>query len=310
MMKKFVSVCSVLLLFLFFFSCATSRCKVEKMDDAPKHVLLIGFDGLSSYSLTHGAEMPAFRNLMEKGAYTLENRSVLPSSSAVNWASMFMGAGPELHGYTEWGSSKPDLPSRVLTENGMFPDIYRLLRNAYPEAELGFVYEWDGMRNLVDTSAINYLKPVALSAKDTKQAVTDVVSYIKEKKPLFCSVIFGEPDGAGHHYGWTSDQYYAMLTHLDLALAEIVKAVDEAGIADETMIILAADHGGTGKGHGGKTMEEMQTTIVFNGKGVRQGFVIPESTMVYDIAGTLAYIFGLERPQVWLARPIKSAFEN
>lgn len=243
-MKKFVPVCSVLLLLSLLFSCATSRCKVEKMDDAPKHVLLIGFDGLSSYSLTYGAEMPVFRNL------------------------------------------------------------------TYPEAELGFVYEWDGMRNLVDTSAINYLKPVALSAKDTKQAVTDVVSYIKEKKPLFCSVIFGEPDGAGHHYGWTSEQYYAMLTHLDLALAEIVKAIDEAGIADETMIILAADHGGTGKGHGGKTMEEMQTTIVFNGKGVRQGFVIPESTMVYDIAGTLAYIFGLERPQVWLARPIKSAFEN
>jgi predicted AlkP superfamily phosphohydrolase/phosphomutase len=38
--------------------------------------------------------------MMENGSYTLKMRSVLPSSSAVNWASMFMGAGPELHGYT------------------------------------------------------------------------------------------------------------------------------------------------------------------------------------------------------------------
>ena len=62
------------------------------------------FRGLSSYSLNNGAEMPQFRSMMQDGCYTLENRSVLPSSSAVNWASMFMGAGPELHGYTEWGS--------------------------------------------------------------------------------------------------------------------------------------------------------------------------------------------------------------
>ena len=41
---------------------------------------------------------------MEDGSYTLKKRSALPSSSAINWASMFMGAGPELHGYTEWGS--------------------------------------------------------------------------------------------------------------------------------------------------------------------------------------------------------------
>lgn len=51
---------------------------------------------------------------MDAGCYTLKKRSVLPSSSAVNWASMFMGAGPELHGYTEWGSKTPELPSRVV----------------------------------------------------------------------------------------------------------------------------------------------------------------------------------------------------
>lgn len=137
--------------------------------------------------------MPNFRKMMAEGAVTLENRSVLPSSSAVNWASMFMGAGPELHGYTEWGSSKPDLPYCVLTENSIFPDIYGILNKAYPEAELGYVYEWDGMRNLVDTLSIDYLKPAKLSDTDTKLAIGDVVGYIKEKKPMFCSVIFGEP---------------------------------------------------------------------------------------------------------------------
>ena len=67
---------------------------------------------------------------MEDGAYTLKKRSALPSSSAINWASMFMGAGPELHGYTEWGSKTPELPSRVLNKNGIFPTIFQLLRDA------------------------------------------------------------------------------------------------------------------------------------------------------------------------------------
>lgn len=140
--------------------------------------------------------------------------------------------------------------------------------------------------------------------------MADVTTYIKDKKPVFCSVIFGEPDGVGHGIGWETSEYFAMLEHLDRALGEIVQAVDDAGMMDETVFILAADHGGIRKGHGGKTMEEMQTAIVFSGKGVKAGYRIPESTMVFDIAGTVAWLFGLETPQVWLARPIRSAFAD
>lgn len=312
MNKHFLFLGLACLLSLSMFSCATERgCVGKKIKNGPKHVVLVGFDGLSAHAVkSDKAKMPVFKKLMEQGASTLENRSVLPSSSAVNWASMFMGAGPELHGYTEWGSAKPDLPSRVLTDNGMFPDIYYLLRKARPEAELGFIYEWGGMRNLVDTLSVSYLKPLALSAENTEQAVVDVTTYIKEKKPVFCSVIFGEPDGVGHGIGWETPEYFAMLSHLDQALGKIVQAVDDAGMMDETVFILAADHGGIHTGHGGKTMEEMQTAIVFSGKGVKAGYRIPESTMVFDIAGTVAWLFGLDTPQVWLARPIKSAFND
>lgn len=312
MNKHFLFLGLACLLSLSLFSCATERgCVGKKIKNGPKHVVLVGFDGLSAHAVkSDKAKMPVFKKLMEQGASTLENRSVLPSSSAVNWASMFMGAGPELHGYTEWGSAKPDLPSRVLTDNGMFPDIYYLLRKARPEAELGFIYEWGGMRNLVDTLSVSYLKPQALSAENTEQAVADVTTYIKEKKPVFCSVIFGEPDGVGHGIGWETPEYFAMLSHLDQALGKIVQAVDDAGMMDETVFILAADHGGIHTGHGGKTMEEMQTAIVFSGKGVKAGYRIPESTMVFDIAGTVAWLFGLDTPQVWLARPIKSAFND
>ena len=121
------------LLFSFTFSCHA------KGKDKAKHVVFIGLDGWGAYSLPK-ADMPNVKKLMEDGAYTLKKRSALPSSSAINWASMFMGAGPELHGYTEWGSKTPELPSRVLNKNGIFPTVFQLLRDARPEAEIGVFY--------------------------------------------------------------------------------------------------------------------------------------------------------------------------
>ena len=95
--------------------CFTYFCNAKGKDKA-KHVVFIGLDGWGAYSLPK-ADMPNVKKLMEDGSYTLKKRSALPSSSAINWASMFMGAGPELHGYTEWGSKTPELPSRVLNKN-------------------------------------------------------------------------------------------------------------------------------------------------------------------------------------------------
>ena len=68
-----------------------------QMNNPPKHVILIGLDGMSANSLKNGVAMPNYRSMMKRGAATIKNRSAVPSSSAANWASMFMGASPELH---------------------------------------------------------------------------------------------------------------------------------------------------------------------------------------------------------------------
>ena len=74
------------LVFLMLFADASMAAKWKA-----KHVVLIGLDGWGAYSVNK-AEMPNVKKLMEEGSYTLKKRSVLPSSSAVNWASMYMGA--------------------------------------------------------------------------------------------------------------------------------------------------------------------------------------------------------------------------
>ena len=273
-----------------------------------KHVVLIGLDGWGSYSLEK-ADMPHVRKLMNEGSYTLQKRTVLPSSSAVNWASMYMGAGPELHGYTDWGSKTPDLPSRELNANGIFPNIFSLLRENQPEAEIGCIYEWDGIRYLVDTLSLSYDKHIENALEDPAATARFAVSYIKSARPALVNIVFDEPDHTGHAEGHDTPAYYAKLQELDGYIGQIIDAVTEAGMLDETIFIVTSDHGGINKGHGGKSMMEMETPFIIAGKGIKKGYQLDESMMQFDCAPTLGYIFGIESPQVWIGRPVKQVFK-
>lgn len=277
-----------------------------------KHVVFIGLDGWGAYSVEK-ANMPNVKKLMEEGSYTLKKRSVLPSSSAVNWASMFMGAGPELHGFTDWGSKEPDLPSRELSHYGLFPSIWGLFRDAYPKAEIGYFYQWGGLRYLAEMKAMSREMNVKgtddPSGKTDKAVATQSANYIKEKRPDLIGIFFDEPDHIGHQAGHDTDKYYKKLEELDRYVGEIINAVKEAGMWENTVFIVTADHGGLEKKHGGKSMQEMQTPFIISGKGIRKGFEFQESMMQFDVASTIAYIFKLEQPQVWIGRPMKQVFK-
>jgi len=88
-----------------------------------------------------------------------------------------------------------------------------------------------------------------------------------------------------------------------------MEATKEAGIYDDTIFVLTSDHGGIDKGHGGMTLEEMLTPFIVYGKGVKPGFEMTDAMMQYDVPATIAYILGLETPQVWVGRPMLSIFE-
>lgn len=294
-------ICALALLFL----CADASFAAK---GKAKHVVLIGLDGWGAYSVGK-ADMPVVKKLMADGSYTLKKRSVLPSSSAVNWASMYMGAGPELHGYTEWGSQTPELPSRVIGKDGIFPTVFGLLREADPKAEIGCICEWAGIRYVVDTLALNYDKHVAEASKDPKATSRYAVEYIKKAHPTLVNIVFDNPDHVGHASGHDTPEYYAKLAELDGYVGEIIEAVKEAGMLDETIFIVSADHGGINKGHGGKTMQEMETAFIISGKGVKKGYEFTESMMQFDVASTIAYIFGLKQPQVWIGRPMTQVFK-
>lgn len=270
-----------------------------------KHIILIGCDGFGAYALPE-ADMPNLKKLMETGAWTLKARSVLPSSSAVNWASMLMGAGPTLHGYTEWGSKTPEIPSIYTTRYKLFPSIFSIIRDQRPNEYTAAVYSWPGIGYLIEKAAISKAFP---ANDDEELCLKEAVKTITENKPLFTFIHFDEPDHTGHNIGHRTSAYYKALHKVDERIGAIVTAVQKAGIADETIIIVSADHGGKDKGHGGKSLDEVQIPWIIHGVGVKKGHELSSPIITYDTASTIAWILGLEEPAVWRGKAVKEAFD-
>lgn len=267
-----------------------------------EHVFLIGFDGWGSYCMD-SVEMPNTRALMEQGCYTLKKRTVLPSVSAPNWASMFMGATTELTGWTNNGRKVPLTPA-YQNENGVFPTIFSLVREQIPGAKTACIYEWGGIKPLVDYQTIDFCHQERVENITSKS-----VEYITSVKPDLMAIIYDHPDQVGHSKGHDTPEYYARMEELDACLGEIIAAIQEAGILEQSIIIVTSDHGGIGRSHGGQSMMEMETPFIIAGKNIKQGGEFSEVMLQQDTAHTIAEALGLKVPQMWNGNSMSHVFE-
>jgi predicted AlkP superfamily pyrophosphatase or phosphodiesterase len=222
------------------------------------NVLLIGVDGLSAKIVRENRDsFPAINRMMQQGASTLKMRTVLPSWSAANWVSILTGASPELHGYTTATGTMPDLLPRAESQWGMFPGIFGLIRNKYPDSETACIYSWEGIGSLYEKDAVTYNKYVG--ENNDSIVVSETITYLKNTtNPLFSFVYFASLDVTGHEYGWESQEYLRRAKTIDSYVGEIVNHVDYR----KTIVILISDHGGTAKTHGGKSMDEMEVPYI------------------------------------------------
>lgn len=305
-MKKYYSfVVIAIVAVLLLGGCCCDKVKALKGVD---HVVMVGFDGLAGNTV-EAAEMPTLKALMDQGAWTLQARSILPSSSACNWATMYMGVGPEMHGYNTWGSRKPDFPSVTLGPNGIFPTFMTVLREQFPEMNICSLYEWATQGDLIDNKAVTYHKHIPMGESRSRDITDAYIAYLKEHKPEFSMCIYDSPDAEGHGHGWGSEPYMNRLKELDAFLNEIIEATKAAGMYERTVFMVVSDHGGIGKGHGSTSMDEMEAPLVFFGPGIKKGYKIEVPVMRYDTAPTITRIFGVTAPDVWRGRVIEEIFE-
>ncbi len=289
---------------LLFCSCNKENALKEEKHQYAKHIILFGSDGFGAYAFKK-AKIPNIRRMMNNGCYSLEARSVLPSSSAVNWASMIMGSGPELHGYTEWGSKTPELPSRKIGKGGIYPTIFSLIDEKFPNAKKGVSYTWDGIGYLFEKNMVD----LDFNGKTDEETVEKAIEFLVKEKPIFTFIHVDEPDGTGHKIGHDTPEYYQTTEKIDSLVGKMITALEEQKMMEETIIIFTSDHGGINKGHGGKTLLEVEIPWIIYGKGIQKK-KIEETVVTYDTGTTIAFLLGLEIPEFWRGKPIKSVVQK
>lgn len=290
-----IALCSVAIL------CA-STLWVDAKTPTFKHVVLIASDGFSAEVMAENpGKFPNIEGLFRRGSHTLKARSVLPSSSAINWATLLMGAGSEMHGFTEWGSKTPEVKPAHVNKYGMFPGIFGEVRQQIPSAKTGVFYSWDGIGYVFEKGAVDVN---FLSNDNDDLTAKNAIEFIAASKPTLVFICFAEPDHAGHSKGWMSPEYVKACQKIDSLVGVVVASVDTQLDPKSTAIIYTSDHGGIKKGHGGKTMNEMQVPYVMVGRNIPKDKKIDRIVMKYDNAPTIADMLGIKPSEHWRGRSV------
>lgn len=294
---KFIFLACMTPLWSFFSSYARN-------DAGDVNVILIGIDGFTSYGILK-SDVPNIMNLIENGSYTLTKRCVMPTRSAINWASMFMGVPTEIHGYTEWNSTSPEIPPVDKTlKNGIFPTIFQCVRDEYPESNIGVFYEWEGIKHLVDTLSLSTYQLIE-NPLENKEKITELAcQYIQEHKPKLMALIFDGADRKGHDIGYDTDEYYQEVERIDGEIGKIISTLKDNNLYNNTIIIVTGDHGGINKDHGGITLNEIENPFIISGPHIKKNYHIDDVMMQYDIAATVADIFDVRIPKIWRGQSI------
>jgi len=280
-----------------------------------EHVIVISIDG-GKPAVIAESEMPTLKKMAAEGAVTWQASTIFPSKTLPSHTSMLTGVGPDKH-QVLWNDFSP-IKGKVKV-----PTAFSLLRAVDAKAVTGmfvckqkFRHLWiEGTLDTFDFGGPIQDTPVAASPeieKDKKPAqlvAKNASAWIKEKKPKLLFVHFADPDTAGHKDGWGSPQQKEAFKVTDQALWQVWTAVKEAGIADSTVILISADHGGHDKTHGLNIPDDMIIPWVAWGKGVKANTTISAPVTTYDTAATALWLLDVPLPAEFDGKPVTSAFE-
>lgn len=267
---------------------AACPCKIN-------HVVIISIDGLRPDALEE-ADTPILNGLQTQGAYSSVAQAVLPSVTLVNHASMLGGMSPAKHGIF-WNSNDPDL-GKI---NG--PTLFSLVHEA--GLSTAMVVGKPKLQHLVLPNSVdNYI----YAGFTDRQVVNKAVAVIETGMPHLLFIHLPDVDSAGHALGWMSLGQRLALSLTDSLIGEIVATLERQGYLNQTLLIITADHGGSGFKHGSDSAEDMTIPWLAIGPGVPAGVILQDEIITYDTAATTLHAFGLPIPEKWDGRPVLEIF--
>ena len=247
---------------------ATSSVNIPTIDNP--HVLIVSFDGLRPDAITP-ITAPTLTHLIEGGAYDAQALAEIPAVTLPNHACMVTGLTILNHGVL----ANLDILGRIGATTIFDVAEAAGLRTAFfaTKSKLAFLC------NEGETDAWDIESDV--------DAIADIAATAIADEPFDLIFLhFGEPDGAGHAHGWMSESYLAQVTRADSALARVLAALDSSGVREDTLIVVTADHGGTGFTHGFPIATDQEVPFIVAGPLVAAGRQLDTRLRPMDVAAT------------------------
>ena len=268
---------------------------------AVERVVIVSADGLRPDVLLR-ARTPNIRRLIETGTFTMWARTVPQSITLPSHTSMLTGVTPERHRIL-WNSDIPDpIYPRV-------PTIFEVAKGA------GLTTAMVTGKSKFDSLA----RPGSIDWERVKAATDDKVgsraaALLREHKPNLLVVHFPGADTAGHSKGWGTPEQVAAVETVDRSVGVLLGALEEARLRDSTVIILSADHGGAGKGHGPNDPRSRHIPWIAAGPGIRRGYDLTRDASLTvnteDTFATACWLLGLKPPGKIDGKPIEQVLAD
>lgn len=261
----------------------------RKASKGKARVVLVSVDGLGGEA---ASKMAFFTSMKKEGAWTFDALAPSLPVTVVSHAAMFTGRPPKENGVKSFEPSSDKLKDwRPLKVGTIF---------GAAKAKGLATAAWVQKRKLASLLPVEEVGQYGVF-KDKSSEVVDWFCAALEGGEADHDLIFlhlNDVDAAGHKHGWGSDEQAKAIGRADARLKEISDClVEDEGVSGRpTLLIVTADHGGHGKGHGGgdKTEREADRRVPWaaRGPGVAQGVELSGVTLE-DTAAVIDDALGL-----------------
>jgi predicted AlkP superfamily pyrophosphatase or phosphodiesterase len=159
--------------------------------------------------------------------------------------------------------------------------------------------------NVIDYSSISKESSSPDDVGIAQKAAAAIIAH----KPGAMLVHFGNNDKVGHAKGWGSAEQLEAMAGADKSVGIVIDALKSAGIFEDTLVIISADHGGSGKSHGKDDPRSRYIPWIAVGPGIRKNLDLTSyrelTVHTEDTFATACRFLGLPMPEGTQGKPIR-----
>jgi predicted AlkP superfamily pyrophosphatase or phosphodiesterase len=283
---------------------AAGSALAEESAGKTKKVLFIGIDGCR-FDALQAANAPNLDRLMAEGCYDADCQ-ILGDRYAGNdtvsgpgWSSILTGVWADKHGV--------DNNDFKVKHYDQYPHFFARLKEVRPSAYTASVVSWIPIQQHI-VSAADVAKLFPPVGKDYTEsdimAAKTAAKILTESDPAVLFIYIGQVDETGHKDGFhpTVPSYIKAIENADECVGIVLDAVKARKTFDQEdwLVLVTADHGGKGTGHGGghNVPEIRNSFVIISGPAAQRG-ALDQQTFLVDVPVTALAHLGIVADPKW-----------